>query len=401
MSAPDPVRLQELAAFYRSQLLDDIVPFWETNALDPEYGGFVTNRDRDGSVFEWDKICLWGNGRMIWAFSHLYNELEPRASWLELAGNGLEFAQTHVLDPSGRAYYSLTRDGRPLEGPRDVFSDLFHIQGFSEYARATGDEALAESAWVWLQRIWVLMQIPGKAHQPLGETMPLRALGHPIIMLNVIDELRRFRDRPQLRAMADECLRLILDVHTNRQRRLTFENVRWDGDPAPAHWGRNVTPGHMIEAGIFIIHEAKWRGDEALTTRGIELIDWGLACGWDKEFGGIYNNIDSEGVPIADTWLYMAPDKMWWQHTEALYGVLLAYVLTGEHRFRESYEQLHEYCFRHFADPEFGEWFGVLDRGGHRVNDGKGYARKSLFHIGRNFLNAHRLAAGRPIWQRA
>ena len=48
-------RLEELSATYRRGLLDDVLPFWFPRSLDPEHGGFIFNRDRDGSLLDTDK----------------------------------------------------------------------------------------------------------------------------------------------------------------------------------------------------------------------------------------------------------------------------------------------------------------------------------------------------------
>ena len=129
----DKLFISELKKFYESALFDDIIPFWLEHARDKEYGGYVTCLNRDGSVYEWNKICMWNSGRIIWTFAHFYNELKQNAEWLEMARHGMEFAEKHAFGPDGQAYYSLTRDGRPLELPQDVFTVLFHVSGFSEY----------------------------------------------------------------------------------------------------------------------------------------------------------------------------------------------------------------------------------------------------------------------------
>jgi N-acylglucosamine 2-epimerase len=184
---------------------------------------------------------------------------------------------------------------------------------------------------------------------------------------------------------------LITQVHTRREKHAAFEFVLWDGTPAPGNWGRWVNPGHMIEAGIFMIHEGLYRNDSRVIEQGIELIGWGFELGWDKEFGGVYNDVDIENKPFPGANANVACSKLWWQHTEALYGTLLAYVLTGRQQFLDSHKKVHEYSFRRFADGEFGEWFALLDRRGNRINDAKGTARKSIFHLGRNLFYCWRL----------
>jgi len=388
----DKAFLSELRTFYRSQLFDDVIPFWLAHARDRRCGGYVTCLGRDGSPYDWTKVCMWNSGRIIWAFSRFYNDLDQNAEWLDMARHGVEFVVRHGFAPDGRMYYSLDRDGRPLETSQDVFTELFHVAGFSEYARAVGDEALARRAWRMFCDVWQRLQTPGGANQPLiAETVPVRMFGHALICLNVLDELRRWNTVGEIDDMVDRCLGWILDHHTRPDRLAAFELVGWDGRPVPGHWGRWLNPGHMIEAGIFVIHEAQHRHDQQLVRRGLQLIDWGFKWGWDEQFGGLYNDVDVEGKPIPVARVYLAQSKLWWQHAEALYGLLLAYTLTDDDRFRRAYQLVHDYSFSRFADPEQGEWFALLDRRGMRINDTKGTSRKSIFHLGRNFYYCCRL----------
>lgn len=383
--------LDGLRAFYRSQLLENVIPFWLKHGRDMQCGGYVSGLGRDGAPFEWTKVCMWNSGRTIWAFSHFYNEIEQRPEWLEMAKHGLDFARAHGFDPDGRMYYSLTRDGRPLEAP-ELFVEVFHVSGFSECARATQDADLAEQAWRMCLSVWDRLWSPGRAGQELlADTAPVRVFGHPLIMLNVLDELRRYRDRPEIGPMIDKCLHAITALHTKREQRAAFERVLWDGGPAPGHWGRWVNPGHMIEAGIFMVHEGQHRDDRAVIDQGVELIEWGYRLGWDEEFGGVFNDVDIEGKPMPCGNAYVASAKLWWQHAEALYGLLLAYVLTGRAEFLESHRNVHEYSFGHFADGDAAEWFAYLDRRGKCIHEAKGVARKSIFHVGRNLFYAWRL----------
>ncbi len=70
------------------------------------------------------------------------------------------------------------------------------------------------------------------------------------------------------------------------------------------------------------------------------------------------------------------------QLAEALYGLLFGYWETRDPWFWEAYRKVHEYSFSRFADPEFGEWFGYLDRTGRLIHSAKGTDRKCCFHSG-------------------
>ena len=84
------------ATQYRQALLDDVIPFWERHSLDREYGGYFTCLDRQGQVFDTDKF-IWLQARQVWTFAMLYNRVEPRQTWLNIARqNGSEDDQTAI-----------------------------------------------------------------------------------------------------------------------------------------------------------------------------------------------------------------------------------------------------------------------------------------------------------------
>ncbi len=61
---------------------------------------------------------------------------------------------------------------------------------------------------------------------------------------------------------------------------------------------------------------------------------------------------------------------------------------------------VYAYVQEHFADPQYGEWFGLLDRRGNRINDAKGLDRKNTYHLCRNAFHAYCLLSswtGTPL----
>jgi N-acylglucosamine 2-epimerase len=383
----------ELRDFYRDQLFNQMIPFWLQHARDREYGGYHTCLNRDGSVYDYDKACMWHAGRLIWTFSFLYNELEENADWLAFARHGIRFVDDYGFAPDGSMYYGLTREGRPLSPARDWITELSTIVGYAEFARASGKHLYYAKAREMMLRFWEVAQTGGKRAFPpvLWETRPVRWFAHSMIVLNVVQVLRSCKAEACWDDMAKECVRIMLSQHYDRSRGAAFEYVGWSGEPIPGTLGRRVNPGHMIEGGIFLIHEAWNSGDKKLLEAGVSLIGDGYSIGWDAEYGGIFNDVDAEGQPLPGAEAYLADGKLWWQHAEALYGLLLAWKVSGQPLFLERYWNVHEYAFGHFADPEYGEWYAHLDRRGNRVNDVKGSTRKNFYHQGRNFLWCYQL----------
>ena len=124
---------------YRNELLQNVVPFWETHSPDHEFGGFFTCLDREGKVFDTDKF-IWLQGRQVWMFSTLYNRVKQRDQWLQMAEQGAGFLKKYGHDGNYNWYFSLTREGKPLVEPYNIFSDCFATMAFGQLFKATGND---------------------------------------------------------------------------------------------------------------------------------------------------------------------------------------------------------------------------------------------------------------------
>jgi N-acylglucosamine 2-epimerase len=200
-----------------------------------------------------------------------------------------------------------------------------------------------------------------------------------MITLSIVDEIAGDSDSSAYEPLIQKCLSEIR-LHLRPELKLVFENVAPDGGLLEGAQGRLVNPGHAIEAGWFVLNQGLKRRDEEARLMGLQMIDWSFEFGWDEQYGGLYYFMDSEGLPPLQLEWSM---KLWWPHNEAAYAMLLAYSATGEQRYAERFEQVSDYAFRHFSDPEYGEWYGYLDRQGRPTHSLKGGSYKGCFHVPR------------------
>ena len=135
----------ELAAQYKSELLDRVMPFWMQNSIDKEYGGYFTCIERDGEVYDTDKF-IWLQGREVWMLATLYNKVEKKQEWLDAAIQGAEFLKKYGHDGQLNWYFSLDRQGRPLVEPYNIFSYTFAVIAFGQLYKATGKQEYADIA---------------------------------------------------------------------------------------------------------------------------------------------------------------------------------------------------------------------------------------------------------------
>jgi N-acylglucosamine 2-epimerase len=370
--------LDSYAARYRAELLDRVIPFWLRHSLDREHGGYFTCLTREGAVYDARKY-VWLQGRAVWMFSKLYNELEARPEWLDAARLILDFLLRYARDPEGRYYFSLTREGRPSFYQRKPYSAVFAMLGMLEFSKATGDAALrAEAiALFWQVRAWIADPTL------LGRASAQPSLADVMVTASMASEIARVDPDPRYRAVLRECLDQSRNFY-DPQRRIFLEYI-----PADTPEGRLFCPGDSIEAAWFLLHAGPDAEMEALL---LDSIEGALEFGWDREYGGLYYFMDVAGLPPLPLESNM---KLWWPHTEAIYATILAHRLTGDSKWLTWLERVDAYAFSHFFDPEHGEWFGYCDRRGELTSTAKGNNYKGCFHVPRMLLLSLQCLQGR------
>ncbi len=385
MPGQDPVttRLDELRACYRDGLLEDTLPFWLPRSIDREEGGFLTIRDRDGTLLDDDK-GIWQQARFTWLLGELHNTVEPRPEWLDACRHGIEFLQRAATDPTdGRMWFHVTRDGRPIRKRRYAFSESFASIAFGEFAKAMSSDEHAVRAAETFERF--------ANHEPAPKftnVRPLVGIGVPMITLGACQELRDSIGYDRADEWIDRSLETIETLFVHPELRVVLETANPDGTVSEHADGRNLNPGHAIEGAWFVLREARHRDDARLRRLGCDMLDWMWERGWDREHGGMLYFVDLHGGPPAEYWHDM---KFWWPHNETIIATLFAFAETGERRYAEWHAQVHDWAYAHFPDEEHGEWFGYLRRDGAVSSRIKGNRWKGPFHLPRMQLECWRL----------
>ena len=374
-------RLLELREIYRHELFDSVIPFWLDHSLDHQNGGQFNSLDRDGSVFDTDK-AMWLQGRALWMFAKLYNEVEQRPQWLAAARHIYDFIMRCGFDTDGRMFFAVTIDGRPLRKRRYLFTETFAIIGLAEYARAAGDDNALQRAIDTYRLVVDCLRDPSRLEPKVyPETRRAKAHNVSMIMLATTQELRLAAPPDPLYVeIVDQALDQIVKHFLDDDAQAVFEVLSADNQRLDTDDGRRITPGHAMESAAFILHEAIARDDDSLIPPALRMIDYSMKRGWDKEYGGLLYFIDVAGKPSTRLEWDM---KLWWPHAEALYALLLAYQMSQIEKYATWFEQMHQWTFSHFPDTEYGGWYGYLHRDGSLSTPLKGGMWKGFFHTPR------------------
>lgn len=380
VASSDQNILAQYAPVYLKELKENILPFWLQHSRDEVNGGYYTCLDRQGKVYDKDKF-IWLQGREVWCFSYMFSNLEQNPAWLEMALHGARFMQQHGRDVEGNWFFSLTEDGRPLVQPYNIFSDCFATMGFAALYKASPQEEWKKIAIDTFENIirrqhnW-----KGTYSKAYPGTRSLKNFSLPMILCNLALELEPIIGSARVDSLLPQVIHEVMNVFYQPDSGLILENVYEDGSFCDSFEGRLLNPGHTIEAMWFIMDLAVRISDPALIVKAKNIMLHTLEKGWDAEYGGIFYFLDCKGNPPQQLeW----DQKLWWVHVEALVALAKGFQLTGDPTCASWFEKLHAYTWKHFKDPEFGEWFGYLNRRGEVLLSLKGGKWKGCFHIPR------------------
>lgn len=375
------------SSLFLDELTKNIIPFWMRHSIDSLNGGYFTCLDRKGVIYDTDKF-IWLQGRQVYMFSYLYNNLTPDNAWLNIAKNGANFLEKYGRDSDGHWYFSLNQKGVPLVQAYNIFSDCFATMAFSSLYKATKNEHYAAIAKTTFLNILNRKNNPkGIYNKSIHSTRPLSNFSLPMILSNMSHDLQGIVDEELINNLLDEVITEILDKHYHQDTGLILENVLQDGAFSDSYDGRLLNPGHALEAMWFLMDIGEKRKDKNLIERAANICLTTIEKAWDIEYGGIYYFLDVLDKPLQQLeW----DQKLWWVHIESMIAFAKAYQHTGDIQYLNWYNKIHDYTWSHFRDEEFGEWFGYLNRRGEVLLDIKGGKWKGCFHIPRGLFHLYK-----------
>ena len=387
----DQKKMQEARAWIRAEL-EKCTEFWLKNGMDAQNGGVYTCLDRYGKVYSTDK-SVWMQGRCAWTFSFLCARYGVRKEWLAAAESCLDFLEKYCLNRSAgdRLYFTVTADGKPLRQRRYFASEAFYSMANAEYYGITGKKEhliRARRAYDMYFDLWQgnIKDPTGLGPKGIPETRTGHSFGKPMILLNMTSILLRVdRDPARVklyRERAAFCTDVIFKHHFHPELKCTLENVGPNGEARLGFTdGRVINPGHDIEGVWFLLEQAARTGDTSIVEKSEQIYRFAMDAGWDKEYGGLLYFTDALGLP---TEAYEHDMKLWWPHNEILIASMMLYRDTGKEEYLDDFYMTLDYCKKHFADPENGEWYGYLRRDGKpTMPSTKGSTFKGPFHLPR------------------
>lgn len=358
--------LKQLRDRYRKDLFDDFLPFMDKYVTDPEFGGFRCNADHFGNRVNDSKVS-WFEGRGIWVYSYLYNNLKRDQKYLDVARRSIELVMK--CRPRGDELWpkEITREGQPLSSAEgEIYGDIFIAEGLSEFSKATGDRSLWEEARQILLKCVRLYDRsdyrPTIGQTYLGPSAPpfsgARIQGVWMTLIRTATQMLEMRSDREIEAVARRCVDAIVDHHYNVEFGLINELLNHDLSRPTNEYAQLVYTGHCIENLWMLMLEAMRRRDETLFDRMVNWFRRHVDVAWDDVYGGVFRNLRHVD---RNEWVV---DKVLWAQEEVLIGSLLIVERRGFDWAAEIFQKTNDYVQSRFVLRNHGSplWMYATDR---------------------------------------
>jgi len=360
--------LKDLLKEYKHDLYNDFLPFLDKFVIDHEFGGFMCNTDRDGKNITTNKAA-WYEGRGIWVYSFLYNNLQREQKYLDIAANSVEFILKNK--PKGNNVWasSFNREGRPFNKQHFpftgdvIYGDLFIATGLSEFSKAVGDAKywnMAKEIMLKCMKIYDAPDYPFRVDYG-PDAPPIKAprvLGHWMVFLRLATQMLEKNSDPEIESIAARCVDAIMNHHYNTEFGLLNEAINHDLSRPENDFAQFVYTGHAIETLWMVIAEAVRTKNKELFTLAADRFKRHLEISWDDLYGGIFECLYNVNKNI---WKV---EKSLWAQEEALVGTLLIIEHTGEQWAKDWFAKMYTYVKEKFPLKQYGFplWILFADR---------------------------------------
>lgn len=353
---------RRFAGELRTNLLENILPYWTGRMADPE-GGYYGRRDGNDNLHAEEPRGAILNARILWTLAAAARYTGDEALAVK-AAEQYDYVTGHFIDPEyGGVYWSVNADGTPCDTKKQFYAIAFTIYGLSEYVRLTGDRKALELAVELFRSIekhsrdrerggyfeaanrdWSPIADMRLSDKDLNSSKTMNTHLH---ILEAYANLLRVWPEEECREATSSLLSLFNEVivdHRTWHMGLFFDDDlrRVDGD---------ISYGHDIEASWLMLEAAEVIGNRELYDRTLDVTPH-LALAalqgrctdgsmlYERHASGRYDD-----------------EKHWWVQAENVIGqTYLAIYHAMPQMLDKAYESW-RYIDDNIVDHEGGEWF--------------------------------------------
>ncbi len=364
----DPMRfaadlnLEQIYKRYHADLFNEFLPNMDKFVIDHELGGFMCTIDISTGKQISSNKSAWYEGRGLWTYSFLYNNLDKNPKYLEIARKSKDFILKNA--PKDNSFWpsSYDKQGTPLAGPGDIYASLFVAEGLAEYSKASGETKYLDQAKKIILSCLERYDSPDYSYHvsylsPTSPKVPApRVLGHWMIFLRSATQFLEMRPDKEIEALANRSVDAILNHHLNPEYKLFNELLSHDMSRPDNEYKDFSYTGHGIETLWMVMFEAARRKDKPLFMKTAELFKRNVTVAHDTVYGGYFRSLDHVDNNV---WKV---DKVLWLQEEILIGSLFMYEHTGDEWAKNCFKETLDYTHKTFVRPNYYFWVSAGDR---------------------------------------
>lgn len=372
--------------YWRTQVVDDLIPLWYDHVRDEKDGAFFMILSRQWQPQPpWDKVPAMIS-RQVFAFSAAYL-LSGEEKYLATAREGAHYLLEHAWDQQyGGWFNSLSQSGAPLDTNKTVPLQLYTNVGLAMYYFTTGDEEVLSR----VKRSVEIQQTLAHDAEFDGYYYALNRDLSPIVagktkhahygyVGSLIHLYQATRDPDLL-----QWERHVMDLTATRMMDPQLGWVYGYRAELDRQWRRlpasdldEVLVGAQLTAALAFLRLAQQSGEVKYAAYGKALGDVAVQRGWDSERGGWFDYAGRE-PPFAPGG---GNTESWWTQIYGAFLQLQLYHNTQDKQYLERFEKMEAFYVQHYIDSEYGGVFGNVSREGALVGEGnKAVVWKTSYH---------------------
>jgi mannose/cellobiose epimerase-like protein (N-acyl-D-glucosamine 2-epimerase family) len=336
-----------------------LLPLCRDRFADRVHGGFHERLDPSHAPLPIGTKRLMVQCRQLYVLAHA--ALLGDASGEAAAERGYAFLRRAYRDAAnGGWFFRATEDGAPADRAKDLYGHAFVLFALAYLHRAFAAPGAIALAAATYDELSTRLAAPGGgfwdgASEDWQPDRRLRRQNPHMHLLEALLALHEATADPRWLAEADRLVRLFLDRFYDPASATLGEFFTADWTPHPEQ-GHIVEPGHHFEW-VWLLHRYRAQGGtaEVLPAAGA-LFATAIRHGFDPEYGGIHDQIDRTGAPVATT-------RRIWPVAEAI-KAYLAQAEAGLPVPEGGPERLVGHLFTDFLRPAQGCWIETCTREG-------------------------------------
>ena len=356
------LNLEQIRTRYKEALFNHFIPNMDKMVIDHELGGFMCSVNILTRQLVSTNKRAWFEGRGMWTYSYLYNNLDKNPKYLEVARKSKDFI-LKLLPKDGSFYISgFTREGKPLSDVEgDIYGNLFVAEGLAEYSKATGDSKDFDLAKRIILKAVDRYDKPDfkYAYKAESRVAGPRILGHWMILLSVTTQMLRQKADTELQSLADRCVNAIMKHHLNAEYGVLNEALGHDLGPLTDRIASQYGDiGHGSETLAFVMNYAVLRKDANLFKESSEAFKRHVTLAKDTVYGGHFHVLENVDANI------FTLGKVRWLQEEIMNGAFTLIEHTGDQWALNCFAETEKYVREKFVRPEYAF---VIDSGDRKM----------------------------------